>query len=44
VRELVQQHDLRDRRAIRLEPPPEPEQLTFPLAPGQIVPPGAITP
>jgi DNA repair photolyase len=43
VRELVQQHDLRDRRAIRLEPPPEPEQLTFPLAPGQVVPPGAIT-
>ncbi len=43
VRELVQQHDLRDRRAIRLEPPPEPEQLTLPLAPGQVVPPGAIT-
>jgi hypothetical protein len=34
VRELVRVHELGDRRAIRLAPPPEPEQLAFPLAPG----------
>jgi DNA repair photolyase len=27
VRELVRAHDIRDRRRVRLEPPPEPEQL-----------------
>jgi DNA repair photolyase len=47
VRDLVLRHDLRDRRATRLEPAPEPEQLLFPLAPGdagaRIAPPGAVT-
>ena len=45
VRELVKRHGIEDRRAVRLAPPPEPEQLTFPLAPGdgrtRIVPPSA---
>ena len=35
VRELVRVHEVADRRAIRLAPPPEPEQLAFPLAPGE---------
>ncbi len=35
VRELVRRHELRDRRTVRLAPAPEPEQLTFPLAPGE---------
>jgi DNA repair photolyase len=34
VRQLAHRHDLRDRRVTRLEPPPPPEQLSFPLAPG----------
>jgi len=45
VRELARKHDLRDRRTIRLEPDAEPEQLAFPLAPGDAatpIPPGAI--
>jgi DNA repair photolyase len=48
VRELVRRHDVRDRRTLRLEPDPQPEQLTFPLAPGDpgpatgiVAPPGA---
>jgi DNA repair photolyase len=45
VRELVKAHGIEDRRTVRLAPPPEPEQLAFPLAPGDpgvpIVPPGA---
>jgi DNA repair photolyase len=45
VRELVKEHGVEDRRAVRLAPPPAPEQLAFPLAPGEpglrIVPPGA---
>lgn len=44
VRELVRRHDVRDRRSTRLAPPANPEQLLFPLAPGQpaaVVPPGA---
>jgi DNA repair photolyase len=46
VRELVRRHDLGDRRTVRLAPDPGPEQLAFPLAPGDspavpIVPPGA---
>jgi DNA repair photolyase len=45
VRELARRHDLRDRRTIRLAPDPEPEQLAFPLAPGDagpaVAPPGA---
>jgi DNA repair photolyase len=45
VRELVKAHGVEDRRTVRLAPPPEPEQLAFPLAPGdpgvRIVPPGA---
>ena len=45
VRELLRKHDVRDRRATRLQPPPDAEQLAFPLAPGdeapRIVPPGA---
>jgi DNA repair photolyase len=49
VRELVRRHDVRDRRALKLVPAADPEQLTFPLAPGDvpagasrpIVPPGA---
>ncbi len=45
VRELVRRHELRDRRTVRLEPAPDAEQLSFPLAPGEaappIVPPGA---
>lgn len=45
VRELVRRHEVRDRRAVRLEPAPHPEQLAFPLAPGdtgvRIAPPGA---
>jgi DNA repair photolyase len=44
VRGLVARLELRDRRAIRLEPEPDPEQLAFPLAPGappaRLVPPG----
>jgi DNA repair photolyase len=48
VRDLVRQHDVKDRRAVRLAPPPEPEQLAFPLAPGHpdarpIAPPGAVS-
>ena len=35
VRELVRRHELGDRRTVRLAPAPEPEQLTFPLAPGE---------
>jgi DNA repair photolyase len=45
VRELARRHDLRDRRTVRLEPVEEPEQLTFPLAPGDAgtpIPPGAV--
>jgi len=34
VRELVTTHGVEDRRIIRLGPPPEPEQLALPLAPG----------
>jgi DNA repair photolyase len=45
VRELVKLHGVDDRRTVRLAPPPDPEQLAFPLAPGdpgvRIVPPGA---
>jgi DNA repair photolyase len=48
VRGLVRRHDLRDRRAAPLMPAAEPEQLAFPLAPGEagepvarIAPPGA---
>jgi DNA repair photolyase len=45
VRELVRAHGVEDRRTVRLAPPPEPEQLAFPLAPGdpgvRIAPPGA---
>jgi DNA repair photolyase len=46
VRELAKRHDVRDRRSVRLAPPPDPEQLAFPLAPGdpppdRIAPPGA---
>jgi DNA repair photolyase len=48
VRELVRRHDVRDRRTLRLEPDPQPEQLAFPLAPGDpgpaagiVAPPGA---
>jgi DNA repair photolyase len=45
VRELVKTHDIKDRRTVRLAPPPEAEQLAFPLAPGDggipVVPPGA---
>jgi DNA repair photolyase len=45
VRELVRTHGIEDRRSLRLAPPPEPEQLSLPLAPGdpgmRIVPPGA---
>jgi DNA repair photolyase len=45
VRELVKRHGVEDRRTVRLAPPPEPEQLAFPLAPGdpgiRIAPPGA---
>ncbi len=49
VRELVRRHDVRDRRALKLVPEADPEQLAFPLAPGDvpagasrpIVPPGA---
>jgi DNA repair photolyase len=45
VRQLVRRHDLRDRRTVRLAPDPEPQQLAFPLAPGDpgvpIAPPGA---
>ena len=45
VRELVRRHDVRDRRTVRLQAGPGPEQLTFPLAPGEaarpVVPPGA---
>jgi DNA repair photolyase len=37
VRDLVRRYDVADRRAIRLAPPPEPEQLAFPLAPGDLV-------
>jgi DNA repair photolyase len=37
VRELVRQHDVADRRTIRLTPPPDPEQLAFPLAPGELL-------
>jgi DNA repair photolyase len=29
VRELARRHGVRDRRAVRLEPPAEPEQLTL---------------
>ena len=45
VRELARKHDLRDRRTVRLEPSIEPEQLAFPLAPGDAgapIPPGAV--
>jgi len=45
VRELARKHDLRDRRTVRLEPATEPEQLAFPLAPGDAgapIPPGAV--
>ena len=45
VRELVRRHDVRDRRTVRLQAGPGPEQLAFPLAPGEaappVVPPGA---
>lgn len=45
VRELVSRHEVRDRRTFRVEPAARPEQLAFPLAPGElvrpIVPPGA---
>jgi DNA repair photolyase len=44
VRELVRRHEVRDRRTSPVEPPADPEQLLFPLAPGQpaaVVPPGA---
>jgi DNA repair photolyase len=34
VRDLTRQLEIRDRRGLRLEPDPEPEQLAFPLAPG----------
>ena len=34
VRELVREHGVRDRRAVRLSPPPPDEQLAFPLMPG----------
>ncbi len=34
VRDLARQYEIRDRRSIKLEPDPEPEQLAFPLAPG----------
>jgi DNA repair photolyase len=47
VRELVRRLDLRDRREVKLAPAPDPEQLSFPLAPGApalpLVPPGAVT-
>jgi hypothetical protein len=29
VRRLTREHGIRDRRRVRLEPPPEPEQLTL---------------
>jgi DNA repair photolyase len=32
VRELARQHAIRDRRRVRLAPPPEPEQLELPAA------------
>jgi DNA repair photolyase len=45
VRQLVRRHDVRDRRLVRLQPDPDPEQLAFPLAPGDaglpMTPPGA---
>ena len=45
VRELVRVHGVEDRRSLRLAPPPDPEQLSLPLAPGdpgmRIAPPGA---
>ena len=45
VRELVRVHGIEDRRSLRLAPPPDPEQLALPLAPGdpgmRIVPPSA---
>ena len=45
VRRLVARLELRDRRAVRLQPAPDPEQLAFPLAPGapptRLVPPSA---
>jgi hypothetical protein len=34
VRELVRANGVEDRRTVRLAPPPEPEQLAFPLMPG----------
>jgi hypothetical protein len=37
VRDLVRRYDVADRRPIRLAPPPDPEQLAFPLAPGELV-------
>jgi DNA repair photolyase len=42
VRDLAKRHDLRDRRTVRLEPSPEPEQLSFPLAPGELGPPARV--
>jgi DNA repair photolyase len=45
VRDLVGAHGVADRRSVRLAPPPHPEQLSLPLAPGHpgmpVVPPGA---
>jgi DNA repair photolyase len=45
VRELAAEHGVKDRRSVRLAPDQGPEQLTFPLAPGdpgvRIAPPGA---
>ena len=35
VAELRRTYDLRDRRAVRLQPPAEPSQLELPLAPGE---------
>jgi DNA repair photolyase len=45
IRGLATEHGVKDRRRVRLMPPGEPEQLSFPLAPGDVVqriaPPGA---
>jgi DNA repair photolyase len=45
VRELVKLHDVADRRAVKLAPQPDAEQLAMPLAPGdpgmRVTPPGA---
>ena len=46
VRELVRRYEVRDRRTVRLLPDPEPEQLAFPLVPGELPeslrPPGSV--